>query len=253
MQGNKKIFAVITILSLVMIIAVISLGFQEIEERNKEISILEEQLENKNNQRNDLEEAYKEKLKNLENTVQKIEKEKDEKEESLNSIIDDLGIDNMTDEQVKKIGDISSNTPLNLRTSAILVKVANKYELNPSLILSIMELESNFKKYEVGAAQDRGYMQIIPATEKWLVEEFDEMHNLTYDPTKIFEPEYNIELAATYLHLLKSAYGENYSRILSEYNRGPYNLAKYYEEHKTYSTSYSKVILEKEQKYLAFN
>jgi soluble lytic murein transglycosylase-like protein len=112
-----------------------------------------------------------------------------------------------------------------------------------------MELESNFDRYVVGTSNDRGYMQIIPSTEKWLADEF----SIPYDPSKIFEPDYNIELAGAYLSLLKKSYGSNYSRILSEYNRGPYNLARYYEEYETYSTSYSKTVLNKEKKYLAFN
>ena len=116
-----------------------------------------------------------------------------------------------------------------------------------------MELESNFNQYEVGADNDRGYMQIIPSTEKWLAETYGEKYGLSYNPERIFEPEYNIGLASIYLSLLKDAYGDNYDRILSEYNRGPYNLQRYFEENNTYETTYSRVILTKEQKYLALN
>ena len=39
-----------------------------------------------------------------------------------------------------------------------------KFNIKPSLILAMIELESNFDQYCVGAAEDRGYLQIIPGT-----------------------------------------------------------------------------------------
>ncbi len=153
----------------------------------------------------------------------------------------------------KKAKDISSATPLDFNTSLILVDYANRYEMEVSLLLGLMELESNFKQYEVGTAQDRGYMQIIPSTEKWLATAFSEELGFEYDPERIYEPEYNIGLAVVYLNTLKTAYGDNYDRILSEYNRGPYNLRKYYEKYATYETTYSRVVLSRANKYLAYN
>lgn len=117
----------------------------------------------------------------------------------------------------------------------------------------MIDLESNFGQYEVGGADDRGYMQIIPSTEKWLAKEFGEKIGVEFNPEQIFEPTYNIGLGAAYLSLLKGVYGENYNRILSEYNRGPYNLKRYYEANNTYVTTYSKVVLSREKKYLTFN
>lgn len=249
MLNNKKVLiSFFLVFIMLMSVAVIT-----INKKNQKIDALEKELEKKESTVNIIEDDLEAKINILSTTVTSLEEKKKEAEEKLNRILVDLKIENLEYEDIKKIGDISENTPLNLETSAVLVNVANKYDLKPSLILSIMELESNFKQYEVGRDQDRGYMQIIPATEKWLANEFSEVHKLQYNPEKIFEPTYNIELAATYLRLLKDSYGNNYSRILSEYNRGPYNLAKYYEEYKTYSTSYSRVILDREKKYLSFN
>ncbi|MEA1974812.1 MAG: transglycosylase SLT domain-containing protein [Bacillota bacterium] len=242
MLNNRK--AVIAIV--LMVVMVFSSFIMILNNKNEEINALEKEImKNENVIKEDLEV----KISILGSTINELEKKKNSLEKRLNTLIIDLNIDGLTAEEIKKVGDISLNTPIDIETSAVLVKVAKKYDLNPSLILSIMELESNFDRYEVGAANDRGYMQIIPSTEKWLANEF----SIEYDPSKIFEAEYNIELAGAYLSLLKNAYGDNYSRILSEYNRGPYNLARYYEEYKTYSTSYSKVVLNKEKKYLTFN
>ena len=249
MSNNKKVIIGLFL----VVIMVMSTAFVAINHKNQTIDALEQKLEQKEEKVNVIEDDLETKISILSKTVNSLEKKKNEAEEKLNRIMTDLKIENLEYEDVEKIGDISENTPLDLKTSAVLVNVANKYNLKPSLILSIMALESNFDQFTVGTHQDRGYMQIIPSTEKWLAKEFAESHNLEYNPEKIFDPAYNIELAATYLRLLKDSYGNNYSRILSEYNRGPYNLARYYEEHKTYSTSYSRVILNGEKKYLAFN
>lgn len=163
-----------------------------------------------------------------------------------------VGTDNRSN-LVATAKQIVTETPLDFETAYVLVKHADTFDLNVSLVLSVMELESNFEQYEVGGDDDRGYMQIIPSTEKWLAETYGEAYGLDYDPERIFEPDYNIGLASIYLSLLKNSYGDNYDRILSEYNRGPYNLRDYYLENKTYETAYSRTVLGKEKKYLALN
>lgn len=154
---------------------------------------------------------------------------------------------------VDRAKEIANGTPLDYESALILVNYADKYDLNPSLILSVIEVESNFNQWEVGSSRDRGYMQIIPATEKWLASDFGKELGLKYNPDRIFDPEYNIGLAAAYLNLLQTNYGDDYNRILSEYNRGPGNLKKYYQKNGTYSTSYSRKVLSAEKDYLAFN
>lgn len=148
---------------------------------------------------------------------------------------------------------IAEQTPLDLETSQVVVGYAEQFGLEPSLILAIIETESNFNPKEVGTHQDRGLMQIIPSTERWLAKDMGHEIGLEYNPKRIFEPEYNIGLAATYLAFLKDSYGDNFHRILSEYNRGPYNLARYYQRNGTYATGYSKKVLKLEAKYVAFN
>lgn len=154
---------------------------------------------------------------------------------------------------LSKVQEIEKSTPLNFETSAIIAAYSKKFNIKPSLILAVIKLESNFNKFEVGSHNDRGYMQIIPSTEKWLAQKYGYKLGLKYDPERIFEPEYNIGLGVIYLSVLKESYGENYDRILSEYNRGPYNLKAYYGKHKTYETSYSRGVLRREKKFLKLN
>lgn len=212
--------------------------------------------------------TYVSKAENLKNELSILSLEIDEKIEDLENLMEELEDKQKVLDELKgvqkyinmdlstnldKIQELEKKTPLDLETSAIVVSYANKFNIKPSLILAVIKLESNFKQYEVGDDDDRGYMQIIPSTEKWLAQKYGDKLGLKYDPNKIFEPEYNIGLGVIYLSILKEAYGENYDRILSEYNRGPYNLKAYYEKHKTYSTDYSRGVLRREKKFIELN
>lgn len=157
------------------------------------------------------------------------------------------------DEDYQKALTISKSTPLDFDTSKIIVKYCNKLDLKPSLVLALIDLESNFDQYVVGSSNDRGYCQVILCTEKWLANTYGHILGLEYNPDRIFEPEYNIGLGMLYLHILKQAYGEDYHRILSEYNRGYYNLGKYYLENQTYVTTYSRGVLSRERKFEELN
>ncbi len=158
-------------------------------------------------------------------------------------------IDFTNDGQLKKVFAITQNTPLDILTASIIVNYSEKLDIPISLIMALIELESQFVQNEVGDAEDRGYCQIIPGTEKWLADTYGHILGIKYNPDRIFEPEYNIGLGALYLYHLKTAYKDDYHRILSEYNRGPYNLKAYYNRTNTYVTTYSNVVLKKEVKY----
>jgi len=169
---------------------------------------------------------------------------------ALNEIVD---LDTFDVSQLDKANQISEGTPLDLESAVSLVKYADQFDIPYSLVLSIIDLESNFTKDLVGTHQDRGYMQIIPETEEWLATSYGKELGLEYDPGRIFEPDYNLALGIKYLDILMSSNGSDFEKILSEYNRGPYNLEKYFALNKTYSTSYSRTVLSKERKYVTFN
>jgi len=168
-------------------------------------------------------------------------------------LADFLDFDSLDTTQLEKAKEISDATPLEYESAVILVKYADIYDIPYSLVLSIIDIESGFQKNLVGADRDRGYMQIIPGTERWLAKTFGDELGLSYDPNRIFEPEYNLALGIKYLDELMSDYGVDYDRILSEYNRGPNNLKKYYEANRTYSTTYSRKVLSKNTSYVALN
>jgi len=206
------------------------------ESLKKEFSLLSDEID--------------EKIKDLEQLVKELE-DKQKILDELKRVQKHINVDLTSD--LDKIQEIAKKTPLDLETAAIVVAYSKKFNIKPSLILAVIKLESNFNRYEVGDNDDRGYMQIIPSTEKWLAKKYGHKLGLKYDPKQIFKPEYNIGLGVIYLSILKEAYGEDYDRILSEYNRGPYKLKKYYEKNKTYSTSYSRGVLRRENSFLNLN
>lgn len=157
-----------------------------------------------------------------------------------------------TTEQIKEAYHIYQNTPLAFESALYLTYYCEVYGVDSALVLSIIEVESRFDQHAVGKSRDRGYMQIIPSTERWLANTFGEELGLTYDPQQIFDPEYNLGLAIRYIAELEKKYGDNAHRVLSEYNRGTSKLATYYQTHRTYQTSYSRSILSRVHKY-SFN
>ncbi len=243
--NRQKTTLMILILLIFVLVGGIFYYENKISLKNDEANMLAREIEN---QKAEIEELNSQ----IEETNVELEK-MEEIKEKVDFIEEYIDLDGEEVNLLKKAKNISDETPLDFKSSVVLVSYANRFDLKPSLLLSMIELESNFNQWEVGTSQDRGYMQIIPSTEKWLAEDFGHEIGVKYDPSRIFDPDYNIGLAATYLNIIQKAHGDDYNKILSEYNRGPYGLARYYEKNKTYETTYSRVILSKEKKYLSFN
>lgn len=147
-----------------------------------------------------------------------------------------------------RLEQIVEMTPLDAYTAQIVLDYADLYDLRVAFVLGLMDLESNFNQYLVGTSQDRGYMQIIPGTEKWLATAYGEELGLTYDTSRIFDANYNIPLGMRYLALLKKQYGDE-TKMLTSYNRGDYGMEKWFKANGTYETTYSRVVLKRAAKY----
>ncbi len=144
-----------------------------------------------------------------------------------------------------KAAAIAQDTPLSLEDAHILVEYTENFGIPNSLVLALIQTESDFNKYLVDSANDRGYMQIIPSTEKWLAEEYGPTIGIQYDPSRIYQAEYQFGLGTSYLKVLFDKHGQDFHKILSEYNRGPYNLKTYYNNYGTYHTNYSEKVVKR--------
>lgn len=227
---------------------VVILGFQTAQKSDKLNIALNENREL-------VEKSYKDSLKNdsLRKRLDKAEAKIKEIQPIVNNVKEQIGATGLTDAQLGKAVKISKTTKLSLEGSVALVKYSDMMDIDYDLVLSLIEVESNFNQFLVGRDSDRGYMQIIPGTEKYLVERFGAELGVEYDPSRIFDADYNLALGIKYIDHLSEVHGNDLDKILTEYNRGPYGLASYYSRHNTYQTIYSQTVLSKKPKYLALN
>jgi soluble lytic murein transglycosylase-like protein len=85
---------------------------------------------------------------------------------------------------------------------------ATRAGLDPELVLSVIQVESNFRKYAISSAGARGYMQVMPF---WVDTIGSEAHNL-------FHLRVNLRYGCTILrHYLDIERGD-YFRALGRYN-----------------------------------
>jgi len=83
---------------------------------------------------------------------------------------------------------------------------AQRYDVRPSLIYAVIEVESAFNPYAVSPAKAYGLMQIVPATAGRDV--YQQIKKRPGEPTKeaLFNPEFNIDIGGAYLHLVDERY-----------------------------------------------
>ncbi len=91
------------------------------------------------------------------------------------------------------------------------------------MIFSIARQESAWEfdaKSRVGA---RGLMQIMPATAKYTAKKA----KIPYRLSKLFEPEYNINLGSHYITGLLGQYNNNRALAIASYNAGPHRIKRW--------------------------
>ncbi|QPC46083.1 lytic transglycosylase domain-containing protein [Mangrovibacillus cuniculi] len=97
----------------------------------------------------------------------------------------------------------------------IIHAASQKYNVPVRLIEAVIKQESGFRKDAVSSAGASGYMQLMPATAKYL------------GVTDIFNAEQNIMGGTKYLRQMLDKFGQNIELALAAYNAGPGNVDKY--------------------------
>ena len=110
---------------------------------------------------------------------------------------------------------------------------ARRYQISPQLIYGIIATESSFNPFAVSSANAYGLMQVVPSTAGTDV--YQRIKNKNGAPSKqqLFDPAFNIDIGAAYLHILNNNYlkdvtnatSRHYS-IISAYNGGSGNVLK---------------------------
>ncbi len=117
------------------------------------------------------------------------------------------------------------------KITEVVFRKSLEHGVNPNLIMGLIEIESNFKRFAVSGKGAYGLMQINYKVWK---------NELEIDPEKIFEIEYNIDMGIRILkRYMKVAKGD-IMKALHLYNNGYlYNNEAY--KYKVISTVFSKI------------
>lgn len=124
---------------------------------------------------------------------------------------------------------ISSLTLLSYDECDLIIQESKDSNIDPFIILGVLKTESNFNPYAVGLSGERGLGQLMENTAKPVAQNL----GYTYDPEKLFNPRYNLELTITQLTYLYDIYNKDINKTLTAYNRGQQGLVDYIKEGKS--------------------
>lgn len=125
------------------------------------------------------------------------------------------------------------------------------YQIEPSIQLAVIKVESSFNPKAVGGIGEQGLFQVLPTTGAVV---FDAIDLGEYYDKKLADPDVNTRVAGYYLHKMKKRFwshskGENvYHFALSAYNQGSRSVYKKISENKNVKTDYSKKVIKEATK-----
>lgn len=115
------------------------------------------------------------------------------------------------------------NYILPIKYYELIKKYSIEYNLDKTLVLSVINAESRFKKEVKSHKGAVGLMQIMPETGKWLAKKMD-MDNIKEDD--LYLPNINIDIGCFYLRYLIDKYQDE-TLALCAYNAGSTNVYKW--------------------------
>lgn len=99
-----------------------------------------------------------------------------------------------------------------------MIHEAHARQLEPTLILALVKVESGFDNFAVSPKGACGLMQIIPATGEALAEE---LGIRWVGRRTLFDPVANVRIGVAYLQMLLRRYNGDLETALAAYNSGP--------------------------------
>jgi soluble lytic murein transglycosylase len=99
-----------------------------------------------------------------------------------------------------------------------IVTEAKRHQLEPSLVLAVMHIESLYDTFAVSDKDAMGLMQLLPSTGEWLAPQVGVEWR---GPQSLFDPIVNVRLGVAYLRQLADRYEGDIATALAAYNWGP--------------------------------
>ncbi len=106
----------------------------------------------------------------------------------------------------------------------LVVPAANRYGLDPNLLLAVMRVESAYQKHIVSYAGAVGLMQIMPRTGRLIAQT---LGRDDFTPAELLDPGLNLEFAAWYLTSLIRRFDGRLPLAIAAYNGGPHNVRRW--------------------------
>jgi soluble lytic murein transglycosylase len=108
------------------------------------------------------------------------------------------------------------------RISQAIYRESRRYQIDPLLVVAVIEHESRFNPTTRGSHGEIGLMQIKPATAAWICQV-----NQTpwHGAMSLEDPVINIELGTAYLAMMKERFSKR-QFYLAAYNAGPGNIRR---------------------------
>jgi membrane-bound lytic murein transglycosylase C len=136
-------------------------------------------------------------------------------------------------------------------------ELANRYQLDVSLILAVIETESSFNPMATSPIPAFGLMQLVPNTAGIDAYEYLYGQREVVSPEYLFDQNNNLLLGITYIHILSSRYLRGIQNqqsklycMLASYNTGVGNLARTFINKKSLGLAVTKInSLDAEQTY----
>ncbi len=108
----------------------------------------------------------------------------------------------------------------------LVVPAANRYGLDPNLLLAVMRVESVYQKHVVSYAGAIGLTQIMPRTGSMIAHA---LGDADFTPADLLDPETNLEFSAWYLASLIRRFDGRLPLAIAAYNGGPHNVRRWME------------------------
>ncbi|MBM4297041.1 MAG: lytic transglycosylase domain-containing protein [Deltaproteobacteria bacterium] len=132
------------------------------------------------------------------------------------------------------------------RVSEVILEESAKRNLDPMMVLAVIQVESRFQYAAVSPMGARGIMQIMPETGKFLTEALSGEYGLqpaSFRPESLDDPLLNIRLGVYYLHDLAKQF-RSLNLALLAYNAGPAEIQNRLENNIAFSEEYATLVFD---------